>query len=292
MRSLLLALVALCCSASASESCKSRRSPLTIDELNPSVKAAEYAVRGRLLDVAKSLEERLSNGEKLPFKKVVKCNIGNPQALGQKPLTFVRQTLSLMINPDLRNTRGLDITKIYPSDVLDRAEGYTKSVPSVGAYSDSQGMKLVREHVAQFISARDGYPASADDIFLTDGASSGVKALMTMLLRGPGDAVLCPVPQYPLYSATTTMLNSTLAPYFLDESAAWGVTEAELTKAVERATAKGATPRAIVIINPGNPTGQSLPKEAIEMILAFAAREKIVVMADEVGPLSQSIGLH
>jgi len=155
-------------------------------------------------------------------------------------------------------------------------------VPSAGAYSDSQGIQLVREHVADFISKRDGHPASARDIFLTDGASAGVKALMQMLMRGPHDAVIAPVPQYPLYSATTTLLNGTLSPYYLDESAAWGVTEAELNAALVRATAKGASARALVVINPGNPTGQSLPKPVVVKILEFCAMHGLVLMADEV----------
>jgi len=252
-------------------------STVQADSLNPLVLKAEYAVRGRLLDRAKELEEDLAAGKPLPFKRIVKCNIGNPQALGQKPLTFVRQTLSLLMNPAL-----LDMDLGYPADVIERAKAYIAAVPSVGAYSDSQGVKLVRTHVASFIAARDGFPASADDIYLTDGASAGVKALMTLLIRGAHDAVLVPVPQYPLYSATTTILNGTLAPYYLDESASWGVHLDELKRAHADAKAKGATARALVVINPGNPTGQSLPQAAIEAILAFAASEGLLVMADEV----------
>ena len=105
---------------------------------------------------------------------------------------------------------------------------------------------------------------------------------MQLLMRGPHDAVLAPVPQYPLYSAVTTLLNGTLAPYYLDEAAAWGVTEAELFNALERAEAQGATARALVVINPGNPTGQSMPKEVLEQILAFCAKNGLVLMADEV----------
>jgi len=254
--------------------------PLSMCEINPLLVKAEYAVRGRLLDRAAQLEADLAAGKPLPFKKIVRCNIGNPQALGQKPLSFVRQTLSLIMNPDLMDEKA--VSELYPSDVLARARAYLGAVPSVGAYSDSQGVKLVREHVADFISARDGYPASAKDIFLTDGASAGVKGLMSVLIRGPHDAVIAPVPQYPLYSATTTMLNGTLAGYYLDEEAAWGVTAAELQAALERASAQGATARALVVINPGNPTGQSLPEAVIANILAFCAKHALVVMADEV----------
>jgi len=252
--------------------------PLTIADVNPSLLAAQYAVRGRLLDRAAELEAQLRAGETLAFNRTVKCNIGNPQALGQKPLSFVRRTLSLLMNPELLEAPLAS----YPTDVVARARDYIGAVPSVGAYSDSQGVKLVREHVAQFISERDGHPADAADIFLTDGASAGVKALMQLMVRGPHDAVLAPIPQYPLYSAVTTLLNGTLAGYYLDETSSWGVVEPELRRALSSATAAGATARALVVINPGNPTGQSLPADVVRMILRFAAAEGMVLMADEV----------
>ena len=117
------------------------------DALNQCVVKAEYAVRGRLLNRAMQLEADLAAGKKLPFDQIVRCNIGNPQALGQRPLTFVRQTLSLLMNTDLINDHA--VAKLYPADVISRAKEYIAAVPSVGAYSDSQGVRLVREHVAQ-----------------------------------------------------------------------------------------------------------------------------------------------
>ena len=252
---------------------------LSIDKINPHVRMAEYAVRGRLLARAEEIEAQLRAGEPFPFTRTVKCNIGNPQALGQRPITFARQTLSLIVNPELLDISG---QLGYPSDVIDRARLFIEAVPSVGAYSDSQGIQLVRQHVAEFITARDGYPASPKDIFLTDGASAGVRALMQLLIRGPQDAVLCPVPQYPLYSATTAMLNGSLAGYYLDESMSWGVHLNELRRAHAESKKNGATPRALVVINPGNPTGQCLPKEAVMAILRFAATEGMALMADEV----------
>jgi alanine transaminase len=210
----------------------------------------------------------------------VRCNIGNPQAVGQTPLSHVRQTLSLIMNPALLDEPA--VQALYPADVIERARAYAEAVPSVGAYSDSQGVKLVREQCAAFISARDGHPASADDIFLTDGASAGVKALMQLLVRDSRDAVLVPIPQYPLYSATTTLLNGTMVPYYLDESASWGVHIEELKRAYRDAKGAGSEARAIVVINPGNPTGQSLPREAVDSVLEFAAEEGLVVLADEV----------
>ena len=286
-RSRVMALLAAIISAAAAQNSSSGSSQtceaLSVDNISPLVVKAEYAVRGRLLARAMELEAVLKAGgdgaAALPFKRIVRCNIGNPQAVGQKPTTFVRQVLSLVMNP--AQLSGLS-KWAYPKDAIARAKHYLAGIPSLGAYSDSQGIMSVRKEVADFIAARDGHPASPSDIFLTDGASAGVKALMQLLVRGPHDAVLVPVPQYPLYSAVTTLLNGTLAPYYLDEDAAWGVQEAELRRALTAAKAGGATTRALCVINPGNPTGQSLPRAAVESILRFAAKEKLVLMADEV----------
>ena len=286
-RSAIMALLAAIISAATAQNASSGSSQtceaLSVDNISPLVVKAEYAVRGRLLARAMELEAVLKAGgdaaAALPFKRIVRCNIGNPQAVGQKPTTFVRQVLSLVMNP--AQLSGLS-KWAYPKDAIARAKHYLAGIPSLGAYSDSQGIMSVRKEVADFIAARDGHPASPSDIFLTDGASAGVKALMQLLVRGPHDAVLVPVPQYPLYSAVTTLLNGTLAPYYLDEDAAWGVQEAELRRALTAAKAGGATTRALCVINPGNPTGQSLPRAAVESILRFAAKEKLVLMADEV----------
>ena len=239
-------------SSGSSQTCEA----LSVDNISPLVVKAEYAVRGRLLARAMELEAVLKAGgdgaAALPFKRIVRCNIGNPQAVGQKPTTFVRQVLSLVMNP--AQLSGLS-KWAYPKDAIARAKHYLAGIPSLGAYSDSQGIMSVRKEVADFIAARDGHPASPSDIFLTDGASAGVKALMQLLVRGPHDAVLVPVPQYPLYSAVTTLLNGTLAPYYLDEDAAWGVQEAELRRALTAAKAGGADDARAVRDQPGQPDG-------------------------------------
>jgi aspartate/methionine/tyrosine aminotransferase len=95
---------------------------------------------------------------------------------------------------------------------------------SVGAYTDSRGVLGIREEVAKFIVQRDGCgPVTADDVFVTNGASNGVCRVLTVLLRNPRDAVLVPIPQYPLYSASVALHDGTLLPYSLDEAAGWAV---------------------------------------------------------------------
>lgn len=64
---------------------------LTVDNINPNIRDMEYAVRGRIAIRAEEIRDQLNNGEQLPFKAVVNCNIGNPQQLEQKPITFFRQ---------------------------------------------------------------------------------------------------------------------------------------------------------------------------------------------------------
>ena len=74
---------------------------VTEDSLSERVLNAEYAVRGEIVARAGELQKELQSGKKLPFESLVYCNIGNPQSLGQKPLTFVRQVLALCDYPEV-----------------------------------------------------------------------------------------------------------------------------------------------------------------------------------------------
>jgi alanine transaminase len=254
---------------------------LTLATTNPKVRAAEYAVRGAVLDRAMELQAELESGSStLPFDKVVKCNIGNPQALGQKPLTFVRQVLCLCMNPELLKTKKG--SGWAPPDVVERAKAYLAAIPSTGVYTHSQGVRIVRDEVAAATERRDGFPCDASDLFLTEGASAGVKIAIDMLLRNKQDAILTPIPQYPLYSAAIALRGGTLAPYNLDESAAWGVNIATLRESLRRSRRAGNEVRGMVVINPGNPTGQTLEEGAMRDVLQLCADERLVLMADEV----------
>lgn len=91
-----------------------------------------------------------------------------------------------------------------------------------------------------------------------------------------------PIPQYPLYTASLSVLDAKCVPYYLDESKGWGTDLEAIKGAYKQAIEEGTDVRAIVIINPGNPTGASLPEQDIKSVIEFAAQEKLVVMADEV----------
>ena len=84
---------------------------------------------------------------------------------------------------------------------------------------------------------------------------------MTALIRDSNDGVLCPIPQYPLYSALLTLNKAELLPYYLQEEKSWGLDKEGLEKMILESKAKGITPRAIVVINPGNPTGQVMKRK-------------------------------
>ena len=235
-------------------------------------------MRGFILDRAREIEADLAKeSHDWPFDEIVRCNIGNPQALGQAPPKFAREVLSNVVLP---KTPRWGVSK----QVRERADAYRAAIQGgVGAYSESQGITLIRKEVAKFISDRDGIAADPEAIFLTDGASAGVRHLTQLLVSGPKDGVLAPAPQYPLYSAMATMYDGTLGSYYLDESADWAAPVAEIAKAYDDVVARGATPKMLVIINPGNPTGASLPREALEAIVAFvASKPGLVLMADEV----------
>ena len=200
-------------------------SSLSVESINPAVRTAQYAVRGELVLRAAAIKQAQFEGA--PFDKLLECNIGNPQAVGQQPVRFNREVLSLLINPMLLDTPGVE--KLFAADAISRAKEYLAAIPNgLGAYSESQGFAIVREQVAEFISARDGVPASKDDIFLTDGASKGVGFLLSLVLRGRSDGVLVPIPQYPLYSATLALQESHMLGYELVEEQGWSMPVPEL----------------------------------------------------------------
>jgi len=248
--------------------------------INPTLKDVHYAVRGQIVIRAGELEKQLKQGAKLPFNQVIYCNIGNPQQLLQKPITFHRQVLALMESPDL-----IPVVKNHvKSDVIERAEKYLNAlnINGTGPYSHSKGVEVVREEIAEFLERRDGVRGNAEDIFLTNGASSGVDTILRLILRSPADGIMIPIPQYPLYSATIPMYNGSAVSYYLNEEQEWGLSLEELERSREESLKKGVTPRALVVINPGNPTGQCLSRENMISIIEFCSKNDILLMADEV----------
>lgn len=113
---------------------------------------------------------------------------------------------------------------------------------------------------------------------------------MHIICATPETGVLVPIPQYPLYTATLSVLNARCVPYYLDESNSWGTNLQTIKDALKKAREEGTDVRAIAVINPGNPTGASLAEEDIRAVIQFAAEEKLVVLADEVYQTNVFIG--
>lgn len=132
------------------------------------------------------------------------------------------------------------------------------------------------------LTARTRPPFLQEDIFLTDGASPAVHYCMKCFLRDKRDAILTPIPQYPLYSATISLYGGTLLPYYLDEATGWALDSSHLIDIVRSARADGKNVRALVVINPGNPTGQCLSRQNQEEVVRMCCEEQIILIADEV----------
>jgi len=245
---------------------------IRLEDIGRAVRDCEYAVRGPIVARAQELERQ--------GRRIIFCNIGNPQSLGQRPLTWVRQVLALAEYPEL-------VAKVpagtFPADVVETAGVIAReSKHGLGAYSESKGHRFVREAVARFIGERDGIAADPESVFLTDGASKGVQSVLRLLVADERDGILIPIPQYPLYSATITLYGGAQVGYHLDEANGWKLSLATLERAIRDARTKGIRPRAICVINPGNPSGAVLDRSNVEMVLDFAHEHGLSVLADEV----------
>merc|ERR1712183_270732 len=180
-------------------------------------------------------------------------------------------------------------TKEFPEDAKERARTILKGCKgeSVGSYSDSPGIEIIRRHVADYITERDGgVECDWRNIMLCAGASEGIRAILKLMTHPVGTSskrpgVLIPIPQYPLYSASLAEYNMEQVGYYLDEARNWALDPQELERSIKEAKKKCAV-RAIVIINPGNPTGQVLTRENIEAVIRFAHKENLFIFADEV----------
>jgi len=259
--------------------------------VNQNLVEMEYAVRGAIPRRAKEMQRA--------GRTIYACNLGNPQALGQKPITFYRQVLTLLEaadniprerslariaadNPDLFNENDLEPIANY---IIDYSANFLEQCRTgMGAYTESKGPLFIRTAIARYIDRRDGENTAADpeQIFLTDGASDAVKRIMELLITGPQDGVMIPIPQYPLYSATIKRCSGAQVNYYPEEDNDWALTQEVLLDAYQKATADGVHVKCIVVINPGNPTGAILDKPSIDGVVSFAEQHGLAIVADEV----------
>jgi alanine-synthesizing transaminase len=141
-------------------------------------------------------------------------------------------------------------------------------------YVPSAGIESARDAVAQEWSAR-GFPVTADRVLVTAGTSEGIELALTALAN-PGDRVLVPSPTYPLYTAVLAKIGAEPDFYRTDPSRGWAPDLEHLERLITPRT------RAIVLIDPNNPTGAVYPTPLRNAVVALAERHGIVVLADEV----------
>jgi aspartate/methionine/tyrosine aminotransferase len=266
----------------------------TVDSMSQSVRKMEYAVRGPVVsaadEISTALRAKTADADHYDFDHIIYTNIGNPQAIGQHPLTWPRQVCALVDLPPAVGIDHPDVDKMFPADAIARAREILEGLHGAGsgAYSHSKGALIFRQDVADFITQRDNDdtvavpPADPEHIFLTNGASQGIVWVLNCLLDSPEAGVLIPIPQYPIYSATIDLFGGHKVGYYLNEENGWSLDMNELERALSEAQQQGIHVRSMVLINPGNPTGSVLSRENLIDIVHFCARNNLVLLADEV----------
>lgn len=177
-------------------------------------------------------------------RKVLYLNIGDPQVFGFRPPAHVIEAVE----------RG----------VRDRFTGYAHST----------GLYEARHAIATY-ATNLGAPTTPADVLITAGASEAADLILTALLN-PGDEVLLPAPGYPIYPAILSKLGALPSYYKIDERRDWQPSAEEISRLINSRT------RAIVLINPNNPTGSITPDRTTIELLELAARHDLLVISDEV----------
>ncbi|MCK9283624.1 MAG: pyridoxal phosphate-dependent aminotransferase [Rhodocyclaceae bacterium] len=209
--------------------------------MQPILKSAKlanvcYDIRGPVLARAKQMEEE--------GHRVIKLNIGNLAPFGfEAPEEIVQ-------------------------DVI-------RNLPDASGYSDSKGLFAARKAIMHYTQQKKIAGVGIEDIYIGNGASELIVMAMQALLN-PGDEVLVPTPDYPLWTAAVTLGSGTPRHYLCDEGAGWLPDLADIRAKITANT------RAIVLINPNNPTGALYPDDLLQEIVEIARTHDLIVFADEI----------
>lgn len=142
-------------------------------------------------------------------------------------------------------------------------------------YSDSKGLFSARKSIMQYAQIKKIPNVTMDGIYTGNGASELINLSMSALLNN-GDEVLVPSPDYPLWTACVTLAGGKAVHYVCDEQSEWYPDIEDMKKKVNDHT------KAIVIINPNNPTGALYPKEVLQQIVDFAREHQLIIFSDEI----------
>lgn len=176
--------------------------------------------------------------------QILKLNIGNPAPFGFKAPDEVIY--------DMRNQ-------------LKDCEGY----------SPAQGLFSARKAIMQYAQLKKIPNVSIEDIYTGNGVSELINLSMSALLDN-GDEILIPAPDYPLWTACATLAGGKAVHYICDEQSEWYPDMADIEKKITDRT------KAIVIINPNNPTGALYPLEILQQIVDIARRHQLIIFSDEI----------
>lgn len=149
------------------------------------------------------------------------------------------------------------------------------NLPNSSGYSDSKGMFSARKAIMHYAQQKNIAGVGMEDIFIGNGASELIVMAMQGLLN-TGDEVLVPAPDYPLWTAAVTLAGGTPRHYLCDEQNEWMPDLADMRSKITSNT------RAIVIINPNNPTGALYSDELLKEIIEIARKHQLIIFADEI----------
>ncbi|MBS0423413.1 MAG: pyridoxal phosphate-dependent aminotransferase [Proteobacteria bacterium] len=175
---------------------------------------------------------------------IIKLNIGNPA------------------------TFGFDVPEEILQDVI-------RNLSDASGYCDSKGLFAARKAIMHYTQEKQIKNVQLDDIFIGNGVSELVVLTMQALLDN-GDEVLIPMPDYPLWTAAVVLSGGTARHYVCDEASDWLPDLDDIRAKINPRT------RAIVIINPNNPTGALYPKELLLEIIEIARQHQLIIYADEI----------
>jgi alanine-synthesizing transaminase len=176
--------------------------------------------------------------------RVLKLNIGNPGPFGFEA----------------------------PEEIL---HDVIRNLPISQGYSDSKGLLSARRAVTQYCEVKDIQGVDVDDVYLGNGVSELIVMSLQALLNN-GDEVLVPAPDYPLWTAGVSLTGGRARHYLCDEQAGWAPDLDDLAAKINDRT------RAVVIINPNNPTGAVYPREVLEAVTELARQHNLILMSDEI----------
>jgi alanine-synthesizing transaminase len=163
---------------------------------------------------------------------------------------------------------GFDAPEEIQQDVI-------HNLPNSSGYSDSKGLFAARKAIMQYAQQKGIKGVSLEDIYIGNGASELIVMSMQGLLN-TGDEVLVPAPDYPLWTAAVTLAGGTARHYLCDEQNEWLPDLADIRRKITPNT------RAIVIINPNNPTGALYPEPLLRELVEIARQHRLIVFADEI----------